>query len=334
MRAKRQSKVGKIIRRTIAALLLLSILTGIGMYVVTILKAKYTRTFEGHTATTGSISSTISCTGKLTLVDSITYTAKENATVKTLYVAQGSDVKNGDKLMRLSNGQSITADFDGRINMVYADVGETVNAGTSLITLADFSHMKIIISVDEYQISSIFVGKECTVTMTATGKRYNAAVSSINYVAATSSTLAYYSVEIPVDVQEGTYPGMQATVDFTEVAAANVTVLQKSALSFDESNSAYVWKLNEAGEMEQCHVVIGAHNDNYVQILSGVSDGETIYLEQENTVTAASGIVDLFSSAFQSSTSSGNSNSTTKKNRDSGTGSGSGSGKQKNNQQQ
>ena len=78
-----------------------------------------------------------------------------------------------------------------------------------------------------------------------------------------------------------------------------MVVLKMDALSFDENNSAYVWMYNDTGELEQVSVEVGVSNGNYVEIKSGLSDGDTVYVESQ-VEAQASGLSGLLSGMFGS----------------------------------
>ena len=82
-------------------------------------------------------------------------------------MAEGDNVSAGDKLMRLSSGETVKANFDGTVNELDVSEGDEVAAGASLIQIVDFAHMKVTLRVDEYQISDVSVGQSCRITVTA-----------------------------------------------------------------------------------------------------------------------------------------------------------------------
>ncbi len=283
-------------RKLILTMLMVAVLAGIGYYAYAALKREYTITYDSYTATTGSISNALSFSGNLNLIDSASYTASSATSVRTVYVVAGQDVLKGDKLVRLMNGETIEADFDGRVNTVSVEEGDEVVAGDALVQVADFKHMQVTLRVDEYDIGDVAVGQACTVTATATEKSYESEIASIDYISASGGNVAYYSAVAYVDVDEGVYPGMQVSVSIPQEEAENVVILKAEALSFDQQNSAYVWMYNEAGELEQVSVEVGVSNGNYVEIKSGLSDGDVVYVESQQEESSAGLLSGLFGS--------------------------------------
>ncbi len=276
--------------------LVLLIIAGGVLYAVESLRQKYTISYTGYTATTGSISNALSFSGSLSLIDSKTYAAPGDITVRNIYVKTSDDVKSGDRLMRLSDGSTIKADFDGRINTLPVAEGDSVAANDTLLQLADFTHMKVNIRIDEYDIANVKPGQACTVTATATEKKFSSTVSDINYISASTGNVAYYTATAYVDVEEGIYPGMQVTVSIPQEEAENVVVLKMDALSFDETNTAFVYKQGADGIMTEVPVEVGVSNGNYVEIRAGVTSGEEVYAQTETET--ASPVNGLLNSLF------------------------------------
>ena len=294
---KRPKRKRKILRRILVILLILLLVAGAVFYAVSSLKQKYTVTYTGYTASIGSISNSLSFSGTLNLIDSESFTAEGDTSVRAVYVQPGDDVKKGDKLMRLADGQTPKANFDGRVNTLSVAEGDEVAAGASLVQVADFSHMKVNIRVDEYDIADVSVGQNCTVTATATEKTFQSQIAAIDYISASSGNVAYYTATAYVDVEDGVYPGMQVTVTIPQEEAQNVVVLKMDALSFDELNSAYVYMYGEDGELAQVPVEVGVSNGNYVEIKSGLNDGDEVFVETE-VETQATGLGSLMNGIF------------------------------------
>lgn len=283
------------VRKLIVTLIVLLLLAGAGWYAYNTLRLEYTVTYDTYTATTGSISNALSFSGNLSLIDSASYMASSSSTVKKLYVKAGDDVSEDQKLVRLANGETITADFDGRANVVSVEEGDSVVAGDALIQIADFTHMMVTFRVDEYDIGEVSVGQACTVTVTALERSFESSVAAIDYISASSGNVAYYSATAYVDVDDGVLPGMQVTVTIPQEEAHDVVILKVDALSFDGTNQAFVWMKDEAGEMQQVSVTTGVSNGNYIEITEGLSDGDEVYVEVENTETSGGLLAGLFS---------------------------------------
>jgi len=278
---KKRKKMLRAILRTYLILLLIAALLLGGLFIYRKTQTGNTVTYQPYTASQGTISNALSFSGSLQLIDNATYTAGAASEVRTVYVAAGDQVTAGQKLIRLSNGQTVEAEFGGRVNQLLVSAGDKVAAGTQLVQVADFSRMKVSIRVDEYDISDVHVGQTARVTVTATEQTIATTIDSINYISASSGSVAYYTATAYVDVPEGVYPGMQATISIPQSEAQNVVVLKIDAISFDETNQAYVLMQRADGTMEKVSITTGVSNGNYVEIISGLQSGDTVYVEVE-----------------------------------------------------
>ena len=284
------------VRRLILILFAVLILAGGGWILYRQLKNQYTVVYQSYTASRGNISNSLSFSGTMQAISNVSFTSSSSTTVRTVYVKEGDQVQKGEKLVRLTSGQVIESEFDGTVNQLYFKEGDKVAAGDILIQVVDFKHMKVSIRVDEYDISDVHVGTECRVTTTATNESFRCAIDSINYVSSSTGNVAYYTATAYVDVTGTVYPGMQVTVTVPQEEAANAVILKADAISFSPSNRAFVYMQDESGKMQQVPIGTGVSNGNYVEITSGLKDGDTVYAVAKQT--AESGISGLFSGLF------------------------------------
>ena len=296
---KKKGRKRKIVKRLIWTLVIL-LVVGVAVWsIYSRLQAEYRITYDPYTATTGSISNSLSFTGSMQLINSATYTASAEGKVREIYVAKGDQVKEGDKLMRLSGGETIEAEFDGTVSSIDVEKGDEVKAEDTLITVADFDHMTVSVRVGESNIGQVSEGQSCRVTVSSAGATFDSVIDQIDHVSYSGNNVAYYTAKVNVDTSEAenVWPGMQATVTITLDEAKDVTVLKMEGLSTARDNTAYVYKENENGEMEEVTVTVGVSNGNYVEIKEGIASGETVYKIAEKE-EEATGLAALFSGLF------------------------------------
>ena len=289
---KKKSRRRRRVARLIALLVVLGLCAGaVWLFVLPDLRAAATTTYDQYTATTGTISNAMSFSGNVSVQNSETFTASAAGTVREIYVSAEQSVQAGDRLMRLSGGQTIEAGFDGSVNDISVEEGDEVAAGATLLQVVDFDNLRVSVRVDEYDISSLYVGQACSVNVTALDLTFDSQITHINRISASSGGTAYYTVTAEVTVADDVLPGMQVTVTIPEEEAVDAVILSKDALSFDASNNAYVLMLDESGQMTSVYVELGVDNDNYVEIVSGLEDGDVVYVVQETTSSSASGLL-------------------------------------------
>ena len=195
-----------------------------------------------------------------------------------------------------ANETIITAPISGVV------VGEPKNAGTMavqgsdnptvIMRIADLSKKQIKAKVDETDIGNIRIGQSATFSVDAfTDKTFTARVSKISQTdvtnswdtsssssssAASSASVIYYYVTLDVDDPDNLLlPAMTARVVIDTADKDNALVVPLSVLKTDAAG-AYVLVLNDDGTQEQRYVETGIYSDEYVEILSGLSEGERI----------------------------------------------------------
>ena len=189
----------------------------------------------------------------------------------------------------------ITAPISGVV------VGEPKTAGTMavqgsdnptvIMRIADLSKKQIKAKVDETDIGNIRIGQEATFTVDAfTDKKFTARVSKISQTdvtnswdtssssssASSSTSVIYYYVTLDVDDPENLLlPAMTARVVINTADRNDALVVPLSTLKTDAAGS-YVLVLQEDGTQETHYVETGIYSDEYVEILSGLSEGELV----------------------------------------------------------
>ena len=177
-----------------------------------------------------------------------------------------------------ANETIITAPISGVV------VGEPKNAGTMavqgsdnptvIMRIADLSKKQIKAKVDETDIGNIRIGQSATFSVDAfTDKTFTARVSKISQ---TDASVIYYYVTLDVDDPDNLLlPAMTARVVIDTADKDNALVVPLSVLKTDAAG-VYVLVLNDDGTQEQRYVETGIYSDEYVEILSGLSEGERI----------------------------------------------------------
>ena len=272
------------------------------------LQADATITYNSYAARIGTISNSMSFSGSISVQNNETITADTAATVRQIYVQEGDKVTRGQRLMRLSTGDTLKASFDGEVNEISVQVDDSVNANASLIQIVDFENMEVSMRVDEYSISELHVGQACRINVTALNKNFDSQISHINRISTGNGNTAYYTVTAELKVTSNVLPGMAATVTIPQEEAVDTVVLNKSALSFARDNSAYVLMYDDQQTLQQVPVTVGLDNDNYVEITSGLKAGDVVYAVVK-TQTQSGGLLNSLFSGFSTGGSGGGSNS-------------------------
>lgn len=259
----------------------------------------------GKTLGTGKlyIHSPVAVTGYVGTVKSIS--CKENANVtagSTLMTL--SDTKtsaNFDALLRqrqdledtltrlltIYRDGAVLASQDGLVTSVEYDEDTATSATeTQILTLYPQKQMTVTISIDETDILSLKEGQEAQVTVSSVSDdAFTGSVTSISKVADTSTGVTRYSAEVTLDREEGMLVGMTANVDVRIEGTENALIIPVDALH-QNSASYYVYTGYDEEQKRytgRTDVTIGMQNDDYVEITSGLKEGDTVYYTEADS---------------------------------------------------
>ncbi|MDR3563647.1 MAG: efflux RND transporter periplasmic adaptor subunit [Negativicutes bacterium] len=176
----------------------------------------------------------------------------------------------------------MTAPVDGMVIGTPSAVGTTVVQGLdtaqTIVTIADMSKMQIKVLVDESDIGKVKVAQQVTFTVDAyTDKIFTGTVTKISRDATTSSNVVYYPVYVAVDSPEDLlYPTMTARVTINVGERKNAVVVPLAAIREDKGQKYVQVMVN--GKPQNTPVKTGLSDEDNVEILSGINEGDQIVL--------------------------------------------------------
>ena len=168
----------------------------------------------------------------------------------------------------------------------YVKIGADVWGGMTLFTIPDLRVMQVRVQVHETDIDKLKVGQRATVTMeTYSGLFLKGKVTQIANLASGESNdpnadeVRNFTVYIDLDSTEDRdlKPGVSAkAVIFIEDVHDALYVPAQCV--FEEDDAVNVLVTDDAGAPQRRVVQIGASNEQYVQITSGLQEGEKVLL--------------------------------------------------------
>lgn len=183
------------------------------------------------------------------------------------------------ELLKIQRYGGLTAPIDGSVYAV-ADLEDETDTETEtitdIVTLSPDISMSVTISVDESDILSLALDQTADVTVSSIGDEVLSGV--VTEIDKTDSSGAY-TAEITLDKVEGMLPGMTASVDVRIEGVDDAILIPADALH-QTSSGYYVYTTYDEETEEyggRVDVVPGLSNSNYVEIKSGLKEGDTVY---------------------------------------------------------
>lgn len=162
--------------------------------------------------------------------------------------------------------------------------------GLETVTIASVipqDQVYVQISVDELDITRIHTGQSATVTVDAlSGKIFSGEVTSVSGIGASEGGNSKFTVEVTLKKEADMLPGMNAAVSLTVETAATSLCIPVAALIEDGAQTYVYIGYDEEAEAFQDPIAVttGASDGEYVQILSGLSHGQTVYYPYYDTL--------------------------------------------------
>jgi membrane fusion protein (multidrug efflux system) len=167
----------------------------------------------------------------------------------------------------------IRAPFNGLIINRYVDFAQHVSNNERLFRLSDFTPLLCPIQVPERDLSKLALGQKAHLSVESFGNEdFDAEVLRISPVVdAATGTI---KVTLEVDARGRLRPGMFARVFLETEVHHDTLVIPKAALSLESiGDTVYVAQDSAASRRE---VELGFTEGDFVEILSGVEQGETV----------------------------------------------------------
>ncbi len=192
---------------------------------------------------------------------------------------------------------TITAPIDGTVITKNTKVGDTLDATNGQTTLAviyDLSYLTFDISLDELDINQVAVGQTVNITCDSLedAGTIEGVVTKVSVAGTTENGVTSYPVTVQIDnPPEDLLPGMNvdATIVVNEApdaVAVPISAVQRGNIVYVKDDSAK----NTDGTMvngtllpdgwRAVEVETGLSDDTYIEIISGISEGDVVYVPQ------------------------------------------------------
>lgn len=178
---------------------------------------------------------------------------------------------------------TVKSPINGTVIEKLVKAGDTIDAGAKLCTIYDLSYLKMTMNVDELDINKISVGQDVTITADAVeGKTFAGKVTKINMAGTTTNGVTTYPVEVQIDnPDEDLLPGMNVSTEIVVSQADDVIAIPVGAVT--RGNMVLVKTGAKTSDdpsipegYEYVEVETGISNDSYVEIKSGINEGDEI----------------------------------------------------------
>jgi len=180
---------------------------------------------------------------------------------------------------------NLSADRDGVVTMIRAEPGQVVQAGETVVQIANLKETEVLVAVPESRMAEVKVGTQVAIKMWASqDKVYAGRVREIAPAAETATRAFNVRVSI-TDADDRVKLGMTAGVKFIQQQAQQSAQLLIPLAALTEINGKkLVWVIDAENKAQPREVTAGEFTEDGVVIVSGLQAGEKIAIAGVHTL--------------------------------------------------
>lgn len=245
---------------------------------------------EGMTTVTvgrQNIENTLSNSGQISSELDEKLTLHASYYFEELLVEENVFIEEGTNIIEYTNGTYLEAPYDC-VLISYNLPNEDEQCTTShYIEIQSISALAMTLSISESDINKVSIGDEVDITITATGEVITGYITKISEVGTYSSSGSTFTANVSFANNGSLKIGMSATCEIIFESAENVLAVPVEAIQ-KENDTKYVIRINNNGEEENVTVETGIENDAYVEIKSGLNEGDIIEMQETDSESNSS----------------------------------------------
>ncbi|MDO4203735.1 MAG: efflux RND transporter periplasmic adaptor subunit [Selenomonadaceae bacterium] len=215
--------------------------------------------------------------GAISQVSYDNYRAQYESAAATLAAAEAQRAEAGNAM----SYTELKADRDGVVASLFAEAGQVVAAGQSILTLVGTDELEAEINVPETRVASVKVGDKAVVYLWSAGndKKMEGVVREVAPMA--DSISGTYRVRVAIKEQNsGMALGMTASVELPGLSESknggDVYTIPLSAV-YQNGESPQVWVVRDSRTVRVPIKIIAAGNDEVK--ISGIKAGEQVVIK-------------------------------------------------------
>ncbi len=183
-------------------------------------------------------------------------------------------VKKGETILKLTSGEKIIADFEGKLGK--REIAQGVLGSESLIiTLDDLKKIVIDIKVPETYVSILKQGLKAEITSSAFKKKFKGKIETVSS-RIDPSTRSILSRVLVDNSNFEIIPGQLMTVKVIYDEINQIGVPESSVTI--QGSTAFVYIVND-NTAEKKNIEIGKRNFGKVSVVSGIDEGDVVITE-------------------------------------------------------
>ncbi len=172
----------------------------------------------------------------------------------------------------------LTTPIDGVVTKLNVKVGEVASGAVPAATVTDLSRFHIDVDVDEIDVGKLSEGQLVNVTLDAVSDaELTGHIERISQTPINNGGVTAYNVTVVID--EANTPlrsGLSATASIVTEELKNVLRVPNRSVQIDRNTGKALVEKMVSGVPTQTEITLGARNDQFTQVLSGLEKGDEL----------------------------------------------------------
>lgn len=197
----------------------------------------------------------------------------------------GNYVSYGESPIEISESSVVTAQASGKISGLNFLAGDPISSGDQICTITGDSvdnqieNAKINLENAQSNVQSVEITADAV-----EGKTYTGTVTSVSVAGTTAGGITTYPVTVRIDETDGLLPGMNVDAQIVLSQADDVLAIPSGAVNRGDTVLITADSPSAANALDQeapegyvyVSVETGVSDDSYIEILSGLQEGDTV----------------------------------------------------------
>ena len=226
-------------------------------------------------ATVMDIKNSLSSDGKIAPALEENIAPHTGYALKEVLVEKGQSLKEGDAILKYTNGKTMTAPYPCVIEKLNLPEAKQTITADHYVKIGSTDTLAMAMTVNESDFDKIQIGQTAEITANSTGNVYEGKITFISDLANYEDTGSSFDVTVTFQNDGSLRVGMSGTATVIMEKADQVVAVPAEAIQEGE-NGSYVLVVKDDGSTKETPVETGISDGTYIEIKSGLKGNETV----------------------------------------------------------
>jgi HlyD family secretion protein len=209
-------------------------------------------------------------------------TGGSSLTADTVSVKAGDVVEAGATLITFTDGSVLQAPVAGTITSLSVASGDSVQSSATVVHITNYSALQTTISVDELDVTKVAVGQAVKITASAfEDETFEGVVTNVATVGTSTNGVSTFDVTVQITDPKSLKIGMSTEASISIESKEDAIYVPVEAV-YTSGDEKYVQVPTSSEDSTQSTkkvtVETGISNDTFVEITSGLAEGESVQI--------------------------------------------------------